>query len=201
MSNHAVQTPKSADKQPGQMGRYAPYYDLLMTFLTLGREKKLRQTTLDLAQIKPSDRVLEIGSGTGTLTLAAASRVGPSGEARGIDIAPEMVAVANRKAARVGRSAIFQVGSIAKIPYPDNRFDNVMCSFMIFHMPEDVRNQGFSEISRVLKPGGHLSIIDAEDLHSLEALLTQKAFEQIEISDFKMAYIRIWFLGGVTRKK
>jgi len=153
-------TSQSVQKQEGQMGRYAHFYDLIMVLLTLGREKKLRQDEIKLAQLKPGDKVLEIGCGTGTLSLAAKVQVGSSGEVVGIDIAPEMVAVASHKTTRKGVDVTFQVGSIAGIPFPDNRFDVVMCSFMIFHMPEDVRKKGFPEIHRVLKSGGHLFILD-----------------------------------------
>jgi ubiquinone/menaquinone biosynthesis C-methylase UbiE len=116
----------------------------MMVLMTFGREKKLRQMTIRLAQLMPWDKVLEIGCGTGTLTLTAKAQVGTSGEVVGIDISPEMVAVASHKATRKGVDVSFQVGSIASIPFPDNRFDVVMCSFMIFHMPEDVRIKGFT---------------------------------------------------------
>ena len=95
------------------MGKWAPYYDLTMALMTFGREKKLRQSTIKLSQLKPGDKVLEIGCGTGTLTMAAKAHVGPSGEAAGIDIAPEMVAVARRKATRKGVDISFREGSIA----------------------------------------------------------------------------------------
>ena len=142
------QTSQPVKKQKGQMGRYAHFYDLIMVLLTFGKEKKLRQDEIKLAQLKPGDKVLEIGCGTGTLTLAAKAQVGSSGEVFGIDIAPEMVAVASHKATRKGLDVSFQVGSIASIPFPDNRFDVVMCSFMIFHMPEDVRKKGFPTLYR-----------------------------------------------------
>ena len=161
MNNNNIQAAAPVDKQEGQMGSYARFYDLLMVLMTFGKEKKLRQDTIKLAQVKTGDKVLEIGCGTGSLTLVAKEQAGLSGEVTGIDIAPEMVAVASRKAARKGTDVSFQEGSIENIPFPDNHFDVVMCSFMIFHMPEDVRMKGFPEIYRVLKSGGHLFILDA----------------------------------------
>jgi ubiquinone/menaquinone biosynthesis C-methylase UbiE len=92
-----TQTAQKSGRQTGNLGRMAGYYDLIMFLLTQGREKKLRQVTLDLAQIKPGDKVLEIGCGTGTLSIAAKTRVGDSGEVAGLDIAPEMIAAAVRK--------------------------------------------------------------------------------------------------------
>jgi ubiquinone/menaquinone biosynthesis C-methylase UbiE len=187
-------------KQKGNLGHMAAYYDLVMVLLTLGRERTLRRMTLDLAQLKPGDKVLEIGCGTGTLTLAIKARVGVAGEAAGIDIAPEMVAVASRKAIRKGVDASFQVASIENIPFPDNRFDAVMCSFMIFHMPDAVRRKGFAEIYRTLKSGGFLFIIDTVDLRVLDPILKADFFSEIEIDKFKLNFMAIWFARGTARK-
>ena len=148
---NTLQTSQPIKKQEGQLGHMARYYDLIMALMTFGREKTFRQTTIRLAQLMPGDKVLEVRCGTGTFTLTAKVQVGSPGEVIGIDIAPEMVAVASHKATRKCVDVSFQVGSIENIPFPDNRFDVVICSFMIFHMPEDVRRKGFTEIYRVLK--------------------------------------------------
>jgi ubiquinone/menaquinone biosynthesis C-methylase UbiE len=159
-----------------------------------------------LAQLIPGDKVLEIGCGTGTLTLAIKAQVGKTGEVAGIDIAPEMVALASRKAARKGADISFQVGSMAGIPFPDNRFDVVMCSFMIFHMPEDVRNKGFKEIYRVLKSGGHFCIFDGAssdkryDVRELAPVLKENSFIEIKIEEIKFMFIKGLFLRGKAKK-
>ena len=79
------------------MGAYAPYYDLLMKILTLGREKELRHTELDIVKISEGNNVLEVGCGTGTLSLLAKDRTGTSGKVCGIDAAPKMVQRAQKK--------------------------------------------------------------------------------------------------------
>jgi ubiquinone/menaquinone biosynthesis C-methylase UbiE len=203
---NALQNNQPVKKQEGQMGQWARYYDLLMAFMTLGRDKKLRQMTVKLAQLQPGDKVLEIGCGTGTLTLAAKEQVGTSGEVAGIDIAPEMVAVARNKAIRKGVDVSIQAGSIASIPFPDNHFNAVMCSFMIFHMPEEVRMKGFKEIYRVLKPGGHYCIFDSVsnnkryDVRELAPVLKEESFTEIEMEMVKFIYMKGWFLRAKAGK-
>lgn len=193
-------------KQEGQMGNWARYYDFVMVLMTFGREKKLRQMEISHARIKPGDRVLEIGSGTGTLSIAAKAQAGTSGEVYGIDIAPEMVKVASRKASRKGVGVNFKTGSIAGIPFPDNRFDVVMCSFMIFHMPEDIRMKGFKEIFRVLKSGGHLVIIDSTskdkryDIRELAPVLKENSFTDIEIDKINFVPFKGLVLRGKAAK-
>jgi len=125
-----------------QMEKAAPTYDKLMKRMTFGRERELRETTVSLAGVKPGDCVLEVGCGTGTLTLAAKRRAGPSGKVFGIDIIPMMIELSQRKAAQAGEEITFQLASIADVPFPDNHFDGVVCSFMIFHMSEMTRQKG-----------------------------------------------------------
>jgi ubiquinone/menaquinone biosynthesis C-methylase UbiE len=142
------------------MEKMVPTYDSYMKKITFGREGILRDTTVSLAGVKPGDSVLEIGCGTGTLTLAAKRRAGPSGKAFGIDVIPGMIEYSQRKAEQAGEEATFQLGSIDNIPFPANHFDVVMCSFMIFHMSDTTRRKGIAEIHRVLKPQGRLLVMD-----------------------------------------
>jgi len=202
-----TQTVTVEKKQHGSMGNWAPYYDLLMTVMTLGREKKLRRLEVELARLKPGDKVLEIGCGTGSLTIAAKEQVGLSGEAAGIDIAPEMAARASRKVARKKIDVSIKIGSIASIPYPDNYFDAVMCSFMIFHMPDDVRMKGFTEIYRTLKPGGSYLIFDGTtrnkryDIRELVPILKADSFTEIETGEARFMFMKGWFVRCKTDKK
>jgi ubiquinone/menaquinone biosynthesis C-methylase UbiE len=149
----------------GEMGHWAPLYDLVnkvLSILTLTSERAVRNMTVELAHIQPGEKVLEVGCGTGSLTLTAKKRAGPAGEVHGIDAAPEMIRIAQRKAARAGADIDFRVGLIQDIPFPDSQFDVALASFMIFHMAEETRRKGLAEIRRVLKPGGRLLVVDFE---------------------------------------
>lgn len=143
-----------------QLEKMVDSYDSYMGRITFGRENKLREETLDSAEIKSGDCVLEVGSGTGTLALAAKKKVGISGKVNGIDVIPGMIEVSRQKAKQANEDVSFDLGSIADIPFEANTFDVVICSFMIFHVAEKTRRKGISEIHRVLKPNGKLFILD-----------------------------------------
>lgn len=144
----------------GPMEQMVSTYDAYMRKMTFGREQVLRQRTVDLALIKSGDSVLEVGCGTGSLTLAAKRQAGPSGKVVGIDVIPGMVEYSQRKAEQAHEEITFQLGNINDIPFADNTFDAVIGSFMIFHMAEETRKKGIAEIYRVLKPQGRLLIVD-----------------------------------------
>jgi ubiquinone/menaquinone biosynthesis C-methylase UbiE len=189
----------------GQMGAWAPYYDLLMKVITLGREKELRKLTVNVAGVKAGDNVLEAGCGTGTLSLAIQETVGQFGNVHAIDAAPEMIERAQKKNKRAGKSVHFKVGLIDNIPYSDNEFDAVMCSFMIFHMSKDVRQRGLKEIFRVLKQNGKLLIVDIlkqEGINELQQLMEEAGFIKTtaEKRNLSILFSRLIFVQGIVYK-
>src|SRR5512136_450770 len=135
--NNSTQEPVDEDQlMKSQMEKMVSSYDSYMKKMTFGREHLLREETVRLAQVVPGNSVLEVGCGTGTLTLAAKRQAGLTGKVCGIDIIPGMIEVSQHKAAQAKEDITFQLGSIDTIPFPENQFDVVMCSFMIFHMSE-----------------------------------------------------------------
>jgi len=128
--------------------------------MTLGRIRRLRSLTVDRTMLKSGESILDVGCGTGGVTIPAKLQVGRTGRAAGIDPAPEMVTIARRKASRAGLEIDFHMGVIESLPFPDETFDAVTSSLMMHHLPEHVRIKGLAEIRRVLKPGGRLLIAD-----------------------------------------
>jgi ubiquinone/menaquinone biosynthesis C-methylase UbiE len=78
----------------------------------------------------------------------------------GIDPAPEMIATARQKAAQKEIEIDFRVGVIEALPFAENSFDVVVSSLMMHHLPNALKTQGLAEIQRVLRPNGHLLIVD-----------------------------------------
>jgi demethylmenaquinone methyltransferase/2-methoxy-6-polyprenyl-1,4-benzoquinol methylase/phosphoethanolamine N-methyltransferase len=156
MMGHAHSGPHTR----GSVIRWAHGYDLLTRLIGAGSRSGSRKRTIDRAELRPGEKVLDVGCGPGIRTLLAAERVGATGESHGIDPSPEMVNLAMQKAAKAGANATFREGVIEALPYPDASFDVVLSSLMLHHLPEDVRRTGFAEIARVLRPGGRLVAFD-----------------------------------------
>ncbi len=100
--HHRKSSGVSAPQTRGFVWNWARRYDLLMGFVTLGREQAFRQRIADLARLQPGEIVLDVGCGTGTLAMVARQRVGEIGRVAGIDPSPQMIARASRKAVRRG---------------------------------------------------------------------------------------------------
>lgn len=113
----------------------------------------------ELGRLSPGERVLDLGSGAGTDSLIAAQMVGEQGHVTGIDMTPEMLTKARAAAAEMGASNVEFVESEAeRLPFPDASFDVVISNGVIDLTPD--KDAVFSEIHRVLRPGGRIQIAD-----------------------------------------
>lgn len=113
----------------------------------------------DFAGLKPGDRVLDLGSGAGNDCFVARAIVGETGHVSGLDFTEEMVAKAQRNLTKLGYTNVdFIRGDIEKMPLPDNQYDVILSNCVLNLVPD--KQQAFSEIMRVLKPGGHFCVSD-----------------------------------------
>jgi ubiquinone/menaquinone biosynthesis C-methylase UbiE len=147
-------------------------YDWMAGLITLGREAKLRQWMLDLADLRAGSVVLDVGCGTGTLLLTAAERVGRSGTLHGIEPSAEMRAHARYKAERRDVSLQVVEGSADTLPYPPASIDAVFCTLALHHLPGPVQEVAIREMRRVLRPGGRVVIVDWQRPKSFASALT-----------------------------
>ena len=135
-------------------------YDLRFWLRARGRERAFRERLVDLAQIEPGESVLDVGSATGSLALAAKRRVGPRGAVHGIEPSRSMVALAQRHAARAGLDVAFEAGVAQELPYRAGWFDAVTCTLVLHQLHHDAWRPALAEMQRVLRPGGRVLLVD-----------------------------------------
>lgn len=121
-----------------------------------------------VADLRPGERVLDLGSGGGIDVLLSAKRVGPTGRAFGVDMTDEMLALAMRNAAEAGATNVeFLKGHIEALPLPAESID-VVISNCVVNLAAD-KLAVFREIARVLRPGGRIGITDIVAVDSITA--------------------------------
>src|SRR5919106_2514678 len=109
--------------------------------------------------LAPGERVLDLGSGAGTDSLIAAQMVGEQGHVTGIDMTQAMLAKARAAAAEMGATNVeFVEGEVERLPFADASFDVVISNGVIDLVPD--KDAVFSELFRVLAPGGRIQIAD-----------------------------------------
>jgi ubiquinone/menaquinone biosynthesis C-methylase UbiE len=135
-------------------------YDFFEPLLLLGNQAEYDRDIVDLLELRESDRVLDLGCGTGVLTRMIGDRLRKEsdGYAMGIDAAAKMIRVARQK--RQTDACRFEVAAAEELSFPDESFDAVVSSLFFHHVPMDLKEAALGEAFRVLRPGGKLVIAD-----------------------------------------
>ena len=138
-----------------------PLYDPMLWLLRADASKR---PLIEQAQIKPEMRVLDIGCGTGALTVMI-KKMHPDADVVGVDPDPDALAVAERKAKRRRLAIKFDRSFADHMPYADALFDRVFSSFMFHHLEATEKTATLAEVRRVLKRGGSLHLLDFSRTH------------------------------------
>ncbi len=120
-----------------------------------------RQAVLQGLELRPGERVLDVGSGPGFLAAEMAVGVGDSGRVSGIDISENMVALSRSRCATLSHVE-FQTGNATRLPFPDGEFDVAVSTQVYEYLGDGDVTAALAELHRVLRPGGRVLILDTD---------------------------------------
>src|SRR4051794_7063154 len=139
--------------------RIAGHYDAMNSVMTAGLHHRWRERAADRAELRPGDAALDVCCGTGDLALELSRRGSPGGPVVGCDFSEPMLDLAREKAADGPPSPVrFEWADALTLPYDDERFDAVTVGFGARNLAD--LDRGLREMTRVLRPGGRLVILE-----------------------------------------
>ena len=147
----------------GMFDRIAGVYDLMNSAMTVGLHHQWRERAVERAEVGPGSDALDVCCGTGDLALALRRRIGPDGRVVGCDFSEPMLELARRKSGEEGLPVEFGWADALELPYGERSFDAVTIGFGARNLAD--LELGISEMARVLRPGGHLVILEITRPH------------------------------------
>lgn len=154
-----------------------PLYDPLLKWVM--QESKFKTRLIRQAQIENGHWVLDLGCGTGTLTIMI-KKAHPRAEVFGLDADLKALETARAKAKKAEVEITFQREMAFELPYPDEYFDRVLSSLVFHHLHHENKKRAFQEVYRVLKPAGELHVFDFGKPHSPLASAIALIFSRLE---------------------
>src|SRR5260221_805941 len=164
--SHRSEEDRKGDRMDKQRADFIPalrygaltaLYDPLLRWTM--RESLFKDQLIRRARIQTGSRVLDLGCGTGTLTLRL-KQEHPDAEVVGLDADPQALRIAEAKAVAAGIPIAFDQGMAFALPYADNTFDRVLSSLHFHHLTHEDKARTAREAKRVLQPLGELHVAD-----------------------------------------
>ena len=134
-----------------------PFYDVVVA--ATSRERTFKDALIRQASLRPGDQVLDLASGTGTLTVRL-KQCAPGAAVTGVDGDASVLTRARAKAANAGVAVQFDQALSWSLPYADGRFDCAVSSLFFHHLDWEAKQRTTRELFRVLKSGGQLHVAD-----------------------------------------
>ena len=160
-----------------RFGWLTPVYDPVLRRMM--PEVALKRRLIAQARIAAGQRVLDLGAGTGTLTVMI-KQTCPDADVVGLDGDPRVLTLAREKATAAGVAIRFDHGLATALPYDDGTFDRVLSSLMLHHLTTDEKQRALGEAWRVLRPGGELHVLDFGPPQNAPAWLISLIFRRLE---------------------
>jgi ubiquinone/menaquinone biosynthesis C-methylase UbiE len=154
-----------------------PLYDPLLKWGM--REETFKSHLVENAHLEPGQTVLDLGCGTGTLTIRIKQFL-PQIDLSGLDGDPSVLQIAKGKAEAAGVCIRWKEGMAYDLPFPAHSFDRVISCLMIHHLTTPNKLKAFQEVSRILKPGGEFQLLDFGKPASLAMRLISIPIERME---------------------
>jgi len=149
-------------------GFTAKHYDILMDIITLGRYASFIRKAIRLMEIKPTDKILDLGAGTGKNARLMVRYLSSEGELIGLDISKVMISQFKKNCADFSNATIINKRIDQDLAY-EGYFDTVFISFVLHGFPQEARNQIIRNAFKVLKKDGVFFILDYNEF-SLEEM-------------------------------
>ncbi|MDD5295353.1 MAG: bifunctional demethylmenaquinone methyltransferase/2-methoxy-6-polyprenyl-1,4-benzoquinol methylase UbiE [Rhodocyclaceae bacterium] len=153
-----VDESQKAKRVAGVFTSVASNYDIMNDLMSMGLHRLWKAFTIELAQVRPGERILDVAGGTADLSMAFAKRVGPTGQVWLTDINHAMLARGRDRMLDHGFFGPVAQCDAEKLPFPDNHFDLVTVAFGLRNMTH--KDLALKEMRRVLRPGGRLMVLE-----------------------------------------
>lgn len=134
-----------------------PFYDFALDIIGFGVKQRIK--IVNLLKLKPYERLLDLGCGTGSL-LMVAKKKNPYVEMVGVDVDKKILEIAQKKIQKNNLNIKLIKSSADKLPFPDSSFDIVVSTLVFHHLPTDVKKETLKEVHRILKKNGRFLLVD-----------------------------------------